>query len=504
MQRGANPSRCQPNKPVQKYIMATLSITRLILLLVGVAGLSACGWVDSTGNQGADKDASSGTEIFSIGFDSGIVLLQEGVPAALTENTASTTQLLNDNSSNGIWSWELSAEGENERCDGINGFDSNVAGNTLLSSCTDPTRCEIQIERASTAAQNDYIVELPRLAAPVALSYLLSGELADGTPVQREQIICAISVNEAPIAIDDNYRTIAGEALNVAGTDANSLLANDSDDIDVRNEPLRVDTRVASAPEYATAFRLQSDGGFSYQPPAQLPRDSGDTLVDSFDYRIGDGLHNVTATATITITMTNEAPIASGNLPDVRFELVENETPTAFTLDVSPFFDSVDNDTLVYSISNEALEELPESLLVQISNSGLLNISIDVKEPAQAVGIWPLQVLASDGLATASSTIIVSVELAPRDTNQAPTVSDIANRTVQGAFEYDISAFFSDPDGDELTFSTQRLPQGVRLSDEGILRGRSNKRNVGAWFIVIEAQDGFGGSVGDGFLLTII
>ena len=352
--------------------MATLCRTRLILLLVCVSGISACNWVDSVGIQGAGGDVDSGMNVSGVDFESALVPLQEGVPAALSENTASTTQLLNDNSRNGIWSWELSAEGENARCDGINGFNSTFAGNTLLSSCTDPTECEIHIEPVSITEPSTYIIELPSLVAPVALNYRLTSDLADGTRIQREQIVCALSINEAPTAVDDSYRAFAGATLHVAGTDANSLLANDKDDIDVRNQSLRVDTRVASAPQYASAFTLLDDGGFSYQPPDQLPFDSNGILIDSFDYRIGDGLHEATATAAIRITATDEVPIAI-------------------------------------------------------------------------------------------------------TTNQPPVVTDIANRTVQDDFEYDISGFFTDPDGDVLTFSTPRLPPGVSLSADGILTGRSNR-----------------------------
>ncbi len=62
---------------------------------------------------------------------------------------------------------------------------------------------------------------------------------------------------------------------------------------------------------------------------------------------------------------------------------------------------------------------------------------------------------------------------------------------------------FKDPDGDELTFSTGRLPVAISLSSNGVLSGQSNNRNRGAWFIVIEAYDGFGESASDGFLLVI-
>lgn len=369
--------------------MSTLSPTRLILLFISTVSLPACNWVDSTGNQGIEIDADSVTSISNVNFESATASLQEGEALTLIENSTSTTQLLNDISNNGVWSWELRAEGENARCNGINGFDSTVAGSTLLSSCTDPTRCEVRIEPAS--AQSNYIIELPSLAAPVALTYLLKSELSDGARVEREQIVCALSVNEAPTAVNDSYRTIVGTLLDVDGADADSLLANDSDDIDVRNQPLQVDTNVASAPQYASMFRLQRNGGFIYQPGTELPFDNSGTLIDSFIYRISDGLHTATATVTIRI----------------------------------------------------------------------------------------------------------------RAINQAPVAEDISNRFVRNDFEYDISGFFSDPDGDELTFSTQQLPQDVSLSTDGVLTGRSSNRNVGAWFIVIVAEDGFGGSVSDGFLLNI-
>ena len=102
--------------------------------------------------------------------------------------------------------------------------------------------------------------------------------------MKRQQTVCAVSVNEAPLANDDMYKVVVGTRLDVRGIDSDSLISNDSDDIDIRNQPLVVDTQVVTAPQYAEIFTLQSDGGFTYQPASDIPVNEQGTLLDSFVY----------------------------------------------------------------------------------------------------------------------------------------------------------------------------------------------------------------------------
>ena len=41
------------------------------------------------------------------------------------------------------------------------------------------------------------------------------------------------------------------------------------------------------------------------------------------------------------------------------------------------------------------------------------------------------------------------------------------------------------------------------MDEEGVITGRSRRRNRGDWFVLVTADDGRGGRVADGFRLTI-
>ena len=87
--------------------------------------------------------------------------------------------------------------------------------------------------------------------------------------------------------------------------------------------------------------------------------------------------------------------------------------------------------------------------------------------------------------------------------NNPPIVDDINNLVVDSAFDYDVSVFFADPDGDEMTFTAISLPPGLTISTSGVITGVVLAANTGPHFIQVTADDGKGGMVTDGFLLTI-
>jgi hypothetical protein len=89
--------------------------------------------------------------------------------------------------------------------------------------------------------------------------------------------------------------------------------------------------------------------------------------------------------------------------------------------------------------------------------------------------------------------------------NQAPVTSGIASRGhAEGAEVYvDVSAAFSDPDGDALTLSTDSvLPQGLDFQ-AGVFQGTFSFASDGVYPIVITASDGKGGTVDATFNWTI-
>ena len=75
--------------------------------------------------------------------------------------------------------------------------------------------------------------------------------------------------------------------------------------------------------------------------------------------------------------------------------------------------------------------------------------------------------------------------------NQAPTFAgSIADATYTEALpitELDVSAFFSDPESDELTFSTSALPTGLSISTEGEISGTPTA--AGTTSVTVTASD---------------
>lgn len=89
--------------------------------------------------------------------------------------------------------------------------------------------------------------------------------------------------------------------------------------------------------------------------------------------------------------------------------------------------------------------------------------------------------------------------------NQAPTTSGIASRGhAEGSEVYvDVSAAFSDPDGDALTLGTDSpLPPGL-VFQGGVFQGTFSFASDGVYPITVTASDGKGGTVDASFTWTI-
>ncbi|HEV7809852.1 MAG TPA: cadherin-like domain-containing protein, partial [Candidatus Limnocylindrales bacterium] len=104
--------------------------------------------------------------------------------------------------------------------------------------------------------------------------------------------------SNTPAAANDDgpYSVLAGVDLDVGGNAG--VLANDTD---ADNDTL---SAVADTSPAHGSLILGSDGGFTYSP------DAGYTGPDSFTYRAFDGTAN-SAPATVTLTVTNSAPVAA-------------------------------------------------------------------------------------------------------------------------------------------------------------------------------------------------
>lgn len=460
------------------------SVTRFPLIVIIALLQTACGWVDSTGRQ------ADGT-----GVDDDTLRLADGGTLALEEQVARLAQVPASTSTRGQWAWSpADQDADPALCADATAFDPSITETRLTSACASISECEVRFEELDAGDSLSFHIQPPRLIAPAVIEYLGTAVDELGNRTRFTQTLCIQSINEAPTARDDRYRMIFGETRSIDADAPDSLLQNDSDDEDVRNQPLTVDTTPVIAPRYAEFFSLSSDGGFRYRPSDDAPIDADGIARDSFTYLISDGLHSSTATAYIDIVEENNAPDRVTRVPDLDIALDELQGG-AFEFVVADYFSDPDGDPLTYSTDST----LPGDGAIRLSDDGRLTGTLD----ADDVGRYRISIVASDGFATADDTFVLTVVTSHRP-NNPPEADDIRNRLVSGSFEYDVSGFFEDPDGDALTFSATGLPDGVTISADGVISGDADDDNTGFWLIRVTADDGRGGTADDAFRLVIL
>lgn len=456
------------------------------LIILISFGLSGCGWVDSTGSQTESGQALSTTTINSVGFDDAFSVL---------ENSRSTLVFSSGASSLSGWTWEpLDGQASIDSCTQFDGFQRELVTNELALSCASGQDCQVRIQESSINGITQFDITTPNLRSPAALEYRVSTTDTTGNYIETRQTLCALSINEAPTAVDDQYTVTRGEFLRVRGNDLNGLLNNDFDDIDVRNEPLRVNTAAVQSPRFASEFTLYEDGGFDYRANANAPLTVNGSISDSFTYSVTDGTHTMLATVVIRLVEFNSTAMLVGEIPGLSLFL-DKPLSNPLLLDFNEFFADQQGDTLSFRLLPGSL---PDSGNLFLTTSGQL-----FGQPSsEDVGEYDAILAVFDGVEEITETF--SFSIAERsEPNRLPGVTDISNRTVSGNFSYDVSVFFNDVNGDTLSFTAINLPNGVSISQAGVISGISSAANRGRWLIRVTADDGNGGTVDDGFRLTI-
>ena len=233
------------------------------------------------------------------------------------------------------------------------------------------------------------------------------------------------AVNEAPVAVDDNYTTDEGTTLTVS---APGVLANDDDpDGDALTAALD------AGPGHGT-LTLNPDGSFIYTP------ESGFSGTDSFTYTANDGtLGSATATVTITVNPVNEAPITV----DDTYATDEGVTLSVNAPGVLANDDDPDADTLT-------------AVLVDGVSHGTLTLNPDgsfVYTPdTDFAGTDSFTYRASDGeLESATATVTITVTAVNHPPVAAGDACTLEQDTTHTEPAPGVLANDDDPDGDDLT-----------------------------------------------------
>ncbi|MEM8677988.1 MAG: putative Ig domain-containing protein [Planctomycetota bacterium] len=243
---------------------------------------------------------------------------------------------------------------------------------------------------------------------------------------------------------------------------------------------------------------LSSSGTFTGTPSLG---DVGTTavMVTATD----EGGLTVTQSVNIVVseTSSNQPPEFNGPIPT---QMAMAGSPYGF--DVTSFFSDPDGDPLSYTASLTGGGELPAWLMFNMSTG-----QFSGTPQAADVGTSEIRVTANDGQATVDGDFTLTVN--PEESNEPPTlISPIADQTVDVSqnqmLDLDISANFSDPDGDPLSYTAMlsgggSLPDWVMFNEmTGQFSGTPTAADVGVIDVQVSASDGQL-SASDEFSITV-
>ena len=307
----------------------------------------------------------------------------------------------------------------------------------------------------------------PPLYAPVGLEYQLSVVDRNGSATDPVNAVFCLDVgaNLPPEPAADTYQIIFPNVLQLGGVSFNQrceklgnldgVLANDDDDEHVTNSCLRAE--LLELPGFASNdFRSSfgADGSFRYEAFGNLPpADSAGRNVDSFTYRVSDGVNPPSEPVRVEIVFSgeNSPPVAV----DDTFEVLEDSTGNIFRV-----LDN-DSDPDALPLSIRAIDNGPGNGVANIRNGVLIDY-----QPApnfSGTDQFVYTVVDSGGLTTTASVSIIvgAVNDAPEANNES--ISTPENTPV----EIFVLGNDTDPEGNELSISQIAAPANGTAVDNG-------------------------------------
>jgi serine/threonine protein phosphatase PrpC len=279
--------------------------------------------------------------------------------------------------------------------------------------------------------------------------------------------VTVTAVNDAPVATADAVTVVEDGSVVV------DVLANDTD--------VDGDTLAVSAVTQPTHGTVTLVGGVVTYTPA-----AGYVGPDAFTCTVSDG-HGGSATGSVsvTVTATNHAPVAAGDVA-----IVSEDVPA--TVDVLANDSDVDGDPLaVVSVTQGA------------HGTVSLNAGVVTYAPAANYhGADAFTYTVDDGRGgTASATVDVTV----LSVNDAPvTVADTATVAEDGAASVDVLANDTDVDGDALTLTTvTQGAHGVVAIEGGATTYTPDPNYTGTDAFTYTVSDGHGGTATGTVTMTV-
>ena len=270
----------------------------------------------------------------------------------------------------------------------------------------------------------------------------------------------------APFARDDAITTNENGLMKLGATQG--VLCNDFD-LDSPNlyvthvNGQAIGQAPISLPSGATV-KILGDGSYEYDPCSAYDQlAEGQSVTDSFVYTVSDGTRTDTATVTLTITGTNDAPVVS----DVSAAADEDGAAVTGSYDGDDVDSDDDGTTLTYALTSQPTEG-------SVTDNGDGTFRFDPGADFQDLAAGESREVsftyaATDGHGALSNTGTVRVTVT--GTNDAPVVSDVSaaadedGAAVTGS--YDGDDVDSDDDGTTLTYALTSQPTEGSVTDNG-------------------------------------
>ena len=230
------------------------------------------------------------------------------------------------------------------------------------------------------------------------------------------QVLAVTTGNNAPVAVSDLFALAEDAGVTKSSI---SLLANDAD---ADGNVLTALTESAKATSESGLINIAADGSFTYDPPANF------NGTDTVTYTVTDGIDSAVGALTITVSAVNDPPIANNDsaatglntLLTAALSLLSNDT-------------DVDSDTLSLVSSDDPVTypfDLPTA------NGGTVTVtasdgSYRYVPPNDFTGVDAVTYTVSDGSATDSGTLSVTVGAVSADYLEVQTLFDLSDEPLE-------------------------------------------------------------------------
>ncbi len=237
-------------------------------------------------------------------------------------------------------------------------------------------------------------------------------------------------------------------------------------------------------------FRIDNMGALSFMstPDFEDPQDAGMNNIYAVEVTVTEGGTDTKVTVSVSVTNVNEFPpvVVTPGIPNQSLD-------TGFdthVIELADTFTDGDGDDLMLTVSTSS----PLVVTAAIAPGGT-TLTLTEVGPGESVII----VTANDGSNTVSEEFTVKVNKPPTATG----ISDLSRMEGFGTEDIDLSATFTDPDMDALTFTVMSADEGVVTAAIATTTLTITEVGPGSSGITVTAKDGNGGMVTDMFTVTV-